>query len=49
MIMGKASDGPQTLGPIVIDLIGWFKVNVGYIICSGVTANPTVVFGDSSD
>jgi hypothetical protein len=48
-MMGKARGGPQALGPIVIDLIGWFKVNVGYVICSGVTANPTVIFGNSSN
>jgi hypothetical protein len=49
LVMSKATDGPQGLSPIVVDLIGGFKVNAGYVICSGVTADPTVVFGDSSD
>jgi hypothetical protein len=47
--MGKATDSPQGLSPIVVDLIGGFKVNAGYVICSSVTANPTIVFSDSSD
>jgi hypothetical protein len=48
-VTSKATDGPQGLSPIVVDLIGGFKVNAGYVICSSVTADPTVVFGDSSD
>jgi hypothetical protein len=48
-VTSKAADGPQGLSPIVVNLIGGFKVNAGYVICSSVTANPTIVFGDSSD
>jgi hypothetical protein len=48
-VTSKATDSPQGLGPIVVDLIGGFKVNAGYVICPSVTTDPTVVFGDSSD
>jgi hypothetical protein len=48
-VTSKATDSPQGLSPIVVDLIGGFKVNAGYVICSSVSADPTVVFGDSSD
>jgi hypothetical protein len=48
-VTSEATDSPQGLSPIVVDLIGGFKVNAGYVICSSVTANPTIVFGDSSD
>jgi hypothetical protein len=48
-VTSEATDSPQGFSPIVVDLIGGFKVNAGYVICSSVTANPTIVFGDSSD
>jgi hypothetical protein len=48
-VTSKATNGPQGFGPIVVDLIGGFKVNAVYVICSSVTADPTVVFGDSSN
>jgi hypothetical protein len=48
-VTSKATDSPQGLSPIVVDLIGGFKVNAGYVICLSVTTDPTVIFGDSSD
>jgi hypothetical protein len=48
-VTSKATDSPQGFSPIVVDLIGGFKVNAGYVICSSVTADPTIVFGDSSN
>jgi hypothetical protein len=48
-VTSKATNSPQGLRPIVVDLIGGFKVNTGYVIRSSVSADPTVVFGDSSD
>jgi hypothetical protein len=48
-VTSKVADSPQGLSPIVVDLIGGFKVNAGYVICPSVTTDPTVVFGDSSD
>jgi hypothetical protein len=48
-VTSKATDGPQGLSPIVVDLISGFKINAGYVICLSVTTDPTVVFGDSSN